>query len=73
VGLADRIVDLVDTGNTLRANGLAVLETIAWISARLIVNKAAMKMKNLEVKRMLAAFARAAGQGFPKSSERGTP
>jgi ATP phosphoribosyltransferase len=73
VGLADRIVDLVDTGNTLRANGLAVLETIAGISARLIVNKAAMKMKNLEVKRMLAAFARAAGQGAQKSSEGDVP
>ncbi|MGH8570362.1 MAG: ATP phosphoribosyltransferase, partial [Gammaproteobacteria bacterium] len=73
VGLADRIVDLVDTGNTLRANGLTVLETIARISARLIVNKAAMKMKNLEVKRMLAAFARAAGQGPQVSQEGGTP
>ncbi len=61
VGLADRIVDLVDTGNTLRANGLAVLETIAAISARLIVNKAAMKMKNQDVKRMLVEFARATG------------
>ncbi|MCA1851629.1 MAG: hypothetical protein LC647_04335, partial [Beggiatoa sp.] len=63
----------VDTGNTLRANGLTVLETITGISARLIVNKAAMKLKNLEVKRMLAAFARAATQGPPISSEQGTP
>jgi ATP phosphoribosyltransferase len=44
VGLADRIVDLVDTGNTLRANGLVPLELIADISARLVVNKASMKM-----------------------------
>ncbi len=50
VGLADRIVDLVDTGNTLRANGLAPLETIAEISSRLIVNKAAMKMKHERIK-----------------------
>ncbi len=46
VGLADLIVDLVDTGNTLRANGLEPLEHIADISSRLIVNKAAMKMKH---------------------------
>lgn len=50
VGLADRIVDLVDTGNTLRANGLAPLEHIADISSRLIVNKASMKMKHAQVK-----------------------
>ncbi len=46
VGLADRIVDLVDTGNTLRANNLVPLETIADISARLVVNRAAMKMRH---------------------------
>ncbi|MHA1567909.1 MAG: ATP phosphoribosyltransferase [Alphaproteobacteria bacterium] len=50
VGLADRIVDLVDTGNTLKANGLAPLEHMADISSRLIVNKAAMKMKHDRVK-----------------------
>lgn len=49
VGLADRIVDLVDTGNTLQANGLAPLETIAQISSRLVVNKASMKMKHARV------------------------
>jgi ATP phosphoribosyltransferase len=46
VGLADCIVDLVDTGNTLRANGLEPRELITEISSRLIVNKAAMKMKH---------------------------
>lgn len=46
VGLADAIVDVVDTGNTLRANGLEPLEHIAHISSRLIVNKASMKMKS---------------------------
>lgn len=45
VGLADEIVDLVDTGNTLKANGLVPLEHIADISSRLIVNKASMKVK----------------------------
>lgn len=49
VGLADQIVDLVDTGNTLRANGLVPLEHIADISSRLIVNKASMKMKHAEI------------------------
>lgn len=46
VGLADGIVDLVDTGNTLKANGLVPLEHIADISSRLVVNKASMKTKN---------------------------
>ena len=54
VGLADRIVDLVDTGNTLRANGLVPLEHIADISSRLIVNKAAMKMKHQRITRLIA-------------------
>lgn len=43
MNLADEIVDIVDTGNTLRANGMEPLETIAHISSRLIVNKAAMR------------------------------
>lgn len=46
VGLADAIVDLVDTGNTLKANGLVAKETVANISSRLVVNKASMKMKH---------------------------
>ena len=45
LGLADEIVDIVDTGNTLRANGLVTKELIASVSARLIVNKVAMKTK----------------------------
>jgi ATP phosphoribosyltransferase len=49
VGLADRIVDVVDTGNTLKANGLVPLEHIADISSRLVVNKAAMKMKHARI------------------------
>ena len=50
LGLADQIVDLVDTGNTLKANGLVPLATITNISSRLIVNKAAMKMKHDVIK-----------------------
>lgn len=53
LGLADQIVDLVDTGNTLKANGLVEVETITDISSRLIVNKGAMKMKNDLVKPMI--------------------
>ena len=53
VGLADCIVDLVDTGNTLRANGLMPLEHVTDISSRLIVNKAAMKMKHARVKHLI--------------------
>ncbi len=49
VGLADRIVDVVDTGNTLRANGLQPREHIADISSQLIVNRASMKMKHQAV------------------------
>lgn len=53
-GLADRIVDLVDTGRTLRDNGLIELSTIAEISARLIVNKAAMKIKHAAIQKLIA-------------------
>ncbi|MFZ1494147.1 MAG: ATP phosphoribosyltransferase [Candidatus Competibacter denitrificans] len=61
VGLADYIVDVVDTGNTLKANGLAPLEHIADISSRLIVNKAAMKMKHARIKAITARMAVAVG------------
>jgi len=53
VGLADCIVDLVDTGNTLRANGLEPRDLIASISSRLIVNKAAMKMKHQAIQLLI--------------------
>jgi ATP phosphoribosyltransferase len=59
VGLADRIVDLVETGNTLKANGLEPLEEIAQISSRLVVNKAAMKMKSRQVKALIDQMAAA--------------
>ncbi len=50
VGLSDEIVDIVDTGNTLRANGLETRELIAHVSSRLIANKAALKMKYAQIK-----------------------
>ena len=62
VGLADRIVDVVDTGNTLRANGLAPLEHIADISSRLVVNRASMKMKHERVKAFIDHVAEAVGK-----------
>jgi len=57
LGLADRIVDLMDTGKTLKANGLVPLETIAEISSRVIVNKAAMKMKHDQIQPLLDKMA----------------
>ncbi|MEB4591445.1 ATP phosphoribosyltransferase [Candidatus Thiothrix sp. Deng01] len=54
VGLADCIVDVVDTGNTLKANGLAPLEHMADITSRLIVNKASMKLKHEPIRNLLA-------------------
>lgn len=59
VGLADVIVDLVDTGNTLKANGLQPLENIADISSRLVVNKASMKTKHAAVRALIDGFAAA--------------
>jgi ATP phosphoribosyltransferase len=56
VGLADLIVDLVESGNTLKANGLVPLEHICDISSRLIVNKASWKMKHAWVTTLLAAL-----------------
>lgn len=63
LGLSDWIVDLVDTGNTLKANGLVTLEHITDISCRLIVNKAAMKMKNATIKPILNKLADIVGNG----------
>ena len=56
VGLADCIVDLVDTGNTLKANDLEPRELIMNISSRLVVNKAAMKMKHEAIAALLTQF-----------------
>lgn len=53
VGLSDLIVDVVDTGNTLKANGLEPIDHIADISSRLIVNKAAMKMKHEHIQLLI--------------------
>ena len=58
VGLSDAIVDLVSTGNTLKANDLEAVEHIADISSRLVVNKAALKLKYDAIQPIIDAFAR---------------
>ena len=58
-GLADAIVDLVSTGNTLKANHLVEVEHIMDISSRLVVNQAAMKLKQEPIRRIIDAFASA--------------
>ena len=60
-GLADAIVDLVSTGSTLKANHLVEVEHILDISARLVVNPAALKLKREPLRMLINAFARAAG------------
>jgi ATP phosphoribosyltransferase len=62
VGLSDLIVDLVESGNTLEANGLVPLEYIADISSRLVVNKASWKMKHRSVMDLLGILREAVGE-----------
>ena len=54
VGLSDVIVDIVETGSTLRENGLEVLEEICPLSARMIVNQVSMKMEAQRIKKIIA-------------------
>jgi len=58
-GLADAIVDLVSTGNTLKANHLVEVERIMDISSRLVVNQASLKMKQAKIRPIIDAFAKA--------------
>jgi ATP phosphoribosyltransferase len=53
LGLSDAIVDIMETGTTLKENGLVVLETVCDISARMIVNVASMKMKKEEIEELI--------------------
>ena len=62
-GLADAIVDLVSTGNTLKANNLVEVEQIMDISSHLVVNQAALKLKQAPLRRIIDAFASAVPQG----------
>jgi ATP phosphoribosyltransferase len=59
VGLADAIVDLVSTGNTLKANDLVAVEDIMPISSRLVVNRAALKTRHAQLQPLLDAFEQA--------------
>jgi ATP phosphoribosyltransferase len=61
-GLADAIVDLVSTGSTLKANHLVEVETIMPISARLVVNQAALKLRREPLRALIDAFERALPQ-----------
>jgi ATP phosphoribosyltransferase len=58
-GLADAIVDLVSTGSTLKANDLIEVERIMDISARLVVNQTALKLKQAPIRQIIEAMARA--------------
>ena len=58
-GLADAIVDLVSTGSTLKANNLVEVEHIIDISSRLVVNQAALKLKQEPIRAIIDAFAKA--------------
>ena len=62
VGLADAIVDLVSTGNTLKANHLVEVERIMDISSLLVVNQAALKLKQEPIRAIINAFASAVGK-----------
>ena len=57
VGLADAIVDLVSSGNTLKANNLVAVEEIMQISSRLVINQAALKLKRTRIQPLLDTFA----------------
>lgn len=56
LGLCRRIVDLVETGSTLRANGLVEVETIAEVSSRLVVNRVALKTRPVEIRALVENF-----------------
>lgn len=70
VGLADRIVDLVETGSTLRAHDLAEIEVITQSTARLIVNRASMKLKHEPLTALIAQLREAVANA--EKSESGT-
>ena len=65
LGLADAIVDIVDTGKTLKANGLEPQNLIADISSRVIVNKASMKIKHKIVSEIIGLLGKAVKNGVP--------
>lgn len=56
IGLSEIIVDIVETGTTLKENGLVVLETITDVSARLVVNRVSLKMKQNAIESVILGF-----------------
>jgi ATP phosphoribosyltransferase len=68
-GLADAIVDLVSSGNTLKANGLIEVEKIADISSRLVVNQAALKLKREAMRPLIDALEKAVLSPSPLKGE----
>ncbi len=66
VGLSDVIVDIVETGSTLKANGLTVLETVCDISARMIVNQVSMQMKQERIRELIRRVRIALTEGQEK-------
>jgi len=66
-GLADLIVDLVETGETLRKNGLVLIEQIATVSTVLAVNRAAYKLRHAEIAALIDGLRKAVHQGAPPS------
>jgi ATP phosphoribosyltransferase len=59
MGLSDRIVDLVETGRTLRENGLEVIDVITESTARLVVNRASFHLKGDEVGQLISSVGKA--------------
>lgn len=66
VGLSEVIVDLVESGRTLKENGLVILDTIADISARLVVNRVSMKMENERINRIIEGVRKQLEEGAGK-------
>ena len=73
VGLAERIVDLVQSGETLRANGLVEVAEILTSTARLVVNRASLKTAHAHVNRLIAAMREVAGRSAPAGEPRKGP
>lgn len=62
LGLSDAIVDIVETGSTLKENGLAVIEEVAPVSARMIVNEASLKLRQQEIEKLIGQIEKTVGK-----------
>lgn len=62
LGLSDAIVDIVETGSTLKENGLAVIEEVAPVSARMIVNEASLKLRQQEIEGLIGQIEKTVGK-----------